>query len=56
MDFIEGLPPLCSKTTILIVVDYLSKYAHFCAIVHPYTTSTIAQIFVDNIVKLHGIP
>lgn len=56
MDFVEGLLPLRSKTTILIVVDFLTPCAHFSIVVHPYATSSIAQIFVDNIVKLHGIP
>jgi len=44
------------KKTIFVVVDCLTKYAHFCPISHPHTTSTIAQLFVDNIVKLHGVP
>jgi hypothetical protein len=56
MDFIEGLPSSHGKTTILVVVDRLTKYAHFCPVGHPYTASTIAQLFVDNIVKLHGVP
>jgi len=56
MDFIEGLPSSQGKTTILVVVDRLTKYAHFCPVAHPYTASTIAQLFVDNIVKLHGVP
>jgi hypothetical protein len=56
MDFIDGLPPLQGKTTILVVVDRLTKYAHFCPLAHPYTAIIVAQVFVDNIVKLHGIP
>nr|XP_016485359.1 PREDICTED: uncharacterized protein LOC107805789 [Nicotiana tabacum] len=40
----------------MVVVDRLSKYAHFLALKHPYTTQTIAQTFLDNIVKLHGFP
>jgi hypothetical protein len=56
IDFIDGLPSSHGKTTIFVVVDRLSKYAHFCPIAHPYTTLTIVQLFVDNIVKLHGIP
>lgn len=41
MDFVEVLPPSCSKTTILVVVDCLMKYANVYVVVHPYTTSTI---------------
>jgi hypothetical protein len=41
---------------ILVVVDKLSKYAHFILVVHPYTATKIAQIFIANIFKLHGMP
>ena len=41
---------------ILVVVDHLSKYSHFCALIHPYTTSSVAQSFMDQIFHLHGIP
>jgi hypothetical protein len=56
MDFIEGLPKSKGCTMILVVVDRLTKYAHFLPIKHPYIASAIAQIFLDNIVKLHGLP
>jgi hypothetical protein len=55
-DFIEGLPKSDGCSIILVVVDRLTKYAHFLPIKHPYTTATIAQLFLDNIVKLHGLP
>jgi hypothetical protein len=55
MDFIDDLPSSHGKTTIFVVVARLIKYAHFCLVGHPYTASTIAQLFVDNIVKLHGV-
>jgi hypothetical protein len=56
MDFIEGLPQSEGYTVILVVVDRLSKYAHFILVKHPYTAFTIAQLFLDNIVKLYGLP
>ena len=56
MDFIEGLPKSNGYSVIMVVVDRLTKFAHFVAVKHPYTTSTIAQLFMDNIVKLHGLP
>lgn len=55
MDFIEGLPPSQGHEVIMVVVDRLSKYAHFLPLAHPYTTSSVAQIFLNNIFKLHGL-
>lgn len=56
MDFIDGLPNSNGKTTIFVVVDRLSKYAHFVPLSHPYTAVTVAMSFFDNIFKLHGMP
>ena len=56
MDFIQGLPKYGGKTIILVVVDQISKYHHFCALSPPYTTSSIAQIFMDKTFLLHGSP
>jgi hypothetical protein len=55
MDFIVGLPKLGNKSVIMVVVDRLSKYAHLCALQHPFTTSVVAQIFMDQVFKLHGM-
>jgi hypothetical protein len=55
MDFNVGLPKSRNKSVIIVVVDCLSKYDHFCALQHPFTTSRMAQIFMDNIFKLHGM-
>jgi hypothetical protein len=56
MEFIDGLPSSHGKTTILVVLDRLTKYVDFCSSGHPYTALTSAQLFVDNIVKLYGLP
>jgi hypothetical protein len=42
MDFITGLPKSGNKSVTMVVVDRLSKYAHFYALQHPFTTSTMA--------------
>lgn len=56
MDFITGLPKSEGKEVILVVVDRLSKYAHFVALSHPYSALTAAQAYLDNVFKLHGWP
>lgn len=56
MDFIEGLPKSKGKSAIMVVVDRLTKYAHFIPLSHPFTAITIAQAFVDHVVRHHGIP
>ncbi|XP_068636092.1 uncharacterized protein [Aristolochia californica] len=32
-----------------------SQYGHFLPLAHPYTAAHVAQIFMDNIVRLHGM-
>lgn len=42
MDFIDGLPQSFGKSVILVVVDWLSKVAHFMVVSHPYTAASVA--------------
>jgi hypothetical protein len=56
MDFIEGLPLSDGADSILVVVDRLTKNAHFLPLKHPYTAVSVGKLYVDNIVKLHGVP
>jgi hypothetical protein len=56
IDFIEGLPKVGGKSVILTVVDRFSKYAHFIALGHPYTATTVTLAFFEGIVHLHDFP
>jgi len=56
MDFIAALPRVNGKTVILTVVDRFSKFAHFIPLSHPYTAASVARVFFQEIVRLHGLP
>lgn len=56
MDFITHLPKINGKSMILVVVDRLSKYAHFGALPGHFNAIMVAKLFIEMIVKLHGIP
>jgi len=56
LDFIDGLPKSKHFDTILVIIDKFSKYGHFLPLTHPYTASSVAKLFMDNVYKLHGMP
>ncbi|KAL0549247.1 hypothetical protein IC582_013728 [Cucumis melo] len=57
MDFITGLPrTLRGFTVIWVVVDRLTKSAHFVPGKSTYTASKWAQLYMSEIVRLHGVP
>lgn len=56
MDFITGLPLSNGFTFILLAVDRLSTFGHFLALKTDYTSSKVADTFMHNVVKLHGMP
>ena len=56
MNFITILPQSKRKNdSIMVVVDILSKYAHFIPMQSTYKTIQIADIFMREIFRLHGI-
>jgi IS30 family transposase len=56
MDSIIGLPKSEGKSVIMVIVDRLTKYAHFCSLSHPFKASTVSTAFMEIVQKLHGSP
>lgn len=56
MDFVTGLPTSQGNSVILTIVDRFSKSAHFVALAKLPTALTTAELLVDHVVRLHGIP
>jgi hypothetical protein len=54
MDFIITLSKSKEKNVNMVVIDRLTKYAHFCALSHPFSASTVDATFIDTVQKLHG--
>jgi len=57
IDFITGLPRSKNKNeSIMVAVDKLSKSGHFIPVQSTYEVVQIANIFMQNIFRLHGLP
>jgi hypothetical protein len=57
MDFIMGLPNTSRHhDSIWVIVDRLTKTAHFLPVHTTHRTEKYAEIYIDQIVCLHGIP
>lgn len=56
MDFIEGLPKSDNKDVIWVIVDRFTKYAHFVALSHPFTSEHMVDLFKTHFYRLHGLP
>lgn len=56
MDFIEGLPRSSAANCIMVIIDGFSKFAHFVPLLHPFSSQQVAQLFLDNVYRLHGMP
>ena len=57
MDFVSGLlrSPK-GHDAIWVIVDRMTKSAHFLPIQMNYSLDQLAQLYVDEIVRLHGVP
>ncbi|KAK5785276.1 hypothetical protein PVK06_039843 [Gossypium arboreum] len=57
MDFVSGLPVSASKKdAIWVVVDRLTKSAHFIPVRTDFSMDKLAELYVSQIVRLHGVP
>ncbi|GJP52126.1 hypothetical protein CLOM_g11223 [Closterium sp. NIES-68] len=57
MDYVTGLPAGPSgNDAILVVVDRLTKMANFIDCQRTITTEQTAQLFIANVIRLHGLP
>ncbi|GAU45188.1 hypothetical protein TSUD_178810 [Trifolium subterraneum] len=57
MDFVGGLPKTTKGNEVIwVVVDRLTKSAHFVAIKIGTLVPKLAEIYVEQIIRLHGIP
>jgi hypothetical protein len=57
MDFITGLPlTQQGHDSIWVIVDRFTKSAHFIPIKTTYRVVKYAELYVSQIVRLHGIP
>ena len=55
-DFIMKLPLAQGYNSILVVVDRFTKIAHFILTTEKTSTEGLAQLFRDNMWKLHRLP
>ena len=56
MDFVVGLPLTRRKhDSVWVVVDRLTKSAHFLPIRTDYSLDKLAELYIEEIVRLHGI-
>ena len=57
MDFFTGLPRTQRQhDAIWVIVDRLTKFAHFLPISNDDLLDKLAQLYVEEIVRLHGVP
>jgi transposase InsO family protein len=57
MDFIVGLPyTQIGYDSICVIVDHLTKVAHFIPIKMTYSGAKLAELYMSRIECLHGIP
>ena len=57
MDFVSGLPFTQKKhDSVWVIIDRLTKSAHFIPVSIYYSMDQLAELYVDEIVRMHGVP
>ena len=56
MEFITGLPKFQGSDFIYVVVDRLTKFAHFFSIPSDYSRAQVVEVFFREVFRLHGLP
>ena len=57
MDFVVGLPKTLGKfDSIWVIVDRLTKSAHFIPVKMTYNAEKLAKLYISKIVRLNGVP
>ncbi len=57
MDFISGLPLTQKKhDAVWVIVDRLTKSAHFLPVKIDYSLEKLVELYISEIVRLHGVP
>ena len=57
MDFVSSLPLTQRKHDVIwVIIDRLTKSAHFVPVRMDYSIDRLAELYVDEIVRLHGVP
>ena len=56
-DFVVGLPKILGKfDSIWVIVDRLTKSAHFILVKVTYNAEKLAKLYISEVVRLHRVP
>ena len=56
MDFVVGIPRTKKKfNAIWVIMDMLTKSAHFILVMTTYSSEQLAHIYIREIIRLHGV-
>ena len=57
MDFVVGLPHTrAGFDAIWVIINRLTKSAHFLPVRTKFSLDRLAELYINEIVKLHGVP